>query len=158
MKELALTYVARFATSRAKLGQYLRRKLNERGWGGTGDPPVAALAEQMVAAGYVDDPAYALSKARTLGARGYGERRVAVALRAAGINEDDGAAARDLARDTASEAALRFARRKRLGPFATSPPDRRDSDKAVAAMIRAGHKFELAKHILNLPPNFESEP
>lgn len=153
-----MTYVARFATSRARLGQYLRRKLGERGWRGAGEPQVAALAEQMAAAGYVDDPAYALSKARTLGARGFGERRVEVALRAAGINEDDGAAARELARDTASEAALRFARRKRIGPFATSPPDRRDSDKALAAMIRAGHNFELAKHILNLPPNFESEP
>ena len=157
LKELALAYVARFATSRAKLGQYLRRKLGERGWSGAGDPQIMALAEQMAAAGYVDDPAYALSKARTLGSRGFGERRVAVALRAAGINEDDGAAARDLARNTASEAALRFARRKRIGPFAASPPDRRDSDKALAAMIRAGHPFEVARHILNLPPDFDAE-
>ena len=111
----------------------------------------------MAAAGYVDDPAFALSKARTLGSRGFGERRVAVALRAAGINEDDGAAARDLARNSASVAALRFARRKRIGPFAASPPDRRDSDKALAAMIRAGHPFEVARHILNLPSDFDAE-
>ena len=158
LKELALAYVARFATSRAKLGQYLRRKLGERGWAGAGDPPITALAEQMAAAGYVDDPAYALSRARTLGSRGFGERRVAVALRAAGINEDDGAAAHALARTNASEAALRFARRKRIGPFAASPPDRRDSDKALAAMIRAGHPFEVARHILNLPSEFDAEP
>lgn len=157
LNELALTYVARFATSRAKLGQYLRRKLNERGWAGASDAPVAAIAEKLADAGYIDDPAYALSKARTLGARGYGERRVAVELRAAGIDEDDGAAARDLARDGATEAALKFARRKRFGPFATSPPDRRDSDRALAAMIRAGHPFELAKHVLNLPQDFDSE-
>ncbi|MEO7814278.1 MAG: RecX family transcriptional regulator [Sphingomicrobium sp.] len=157
LKELALAYVARFATSRAKLGQYLRRKLHERGWAGEADAPVSAIVEQLAAAGYIDDPAFALAKARTLGSRGFGERRVAVALRAAGIEEDDGAAARDLARDGATAAALRFAKRKRLGPFATSPPDRRESDKAFAAMIRAGHPFELAKHVLGLPPDFDAE-
>lgn len=157
LNELALAYVARFATSRAKLAQYLHRKLKERGWAGEREAPVTALVEKLADAGYIDDPAYALSKARTLGARGFGERRVAMALRAAGIEEDDGAAARDLARDSAEEAALRFARRKRIGPFAAAPPDRRDSDKALAAMIRAGHPFELAKRVLALPPDFDAD-
>ena len=157
LREIALSYVARFATSRSKLGQYLRRKLNERGWEGEREAPIAAIVEKLADAGYIDDPAYALAKARTLGSRGYGERRVAGELRAAGIDEDDGAAARNLAHDGATEAALKFARRKRIGPFATSPPDRRDSDKALAAMIRAGHPFELAKHVLNLPQDFDSE-
>ena len=157
LRELALTYVARFATSRSKLGQYLRRKLKERGWAGEREAPVAEMVESLADAGYIDDPAFALAKARNLGSRGYGERRVALELRAAGIDEDDGAAARDHARNGASEAALKFARRKRIGPFATSPPDRRDSDKALAAMIRAGHPFDLAKQVLNLPPDFDSE-
>ena len=34
LNELALAYVARYATSRAKLLAYLARKLRERGWGG----------------------------------------------------------------------------------------------------------------------------
>ena len=34
LEELALAYVARFATSAAKLETYLRRKLRERGWEG----------------------------------------------------------------------------------------------------------------------------
>ena len=156
LRQLALTYVARFATSRSKLGQYLRRKLKERGWAGEREAPVSDMVEKLAAAGYIDDPAFALAKARNLGSRGYGERRVALELRAAGIDQDDGAAARDLARDGAREAALKFARRKRIGPFATSPPDQRDSDKALAAMIRAGHPFELAKQVLNLPPDFDS--
>ena len=156
LRQLALTYVAHFSTSRSKLGQYLRRKLKERGWAGEREAPVADMVERLADAGYIDDPAFALAKARNLGSRGYGERRVALELRAAGIDEDDGAAARDHARNGASEAALKFARRKRIGPFATSPPDRRDSDKAFAAMIRAGHPFELAKQVLNLPPDFDS--
>lgn len=157
LKELGLAYVARFATSRAKLSHYLKRKLHERGWAGSGDPPVAGIVEWAADSGFIDDPAYALSRARSLGARGYGERRVGQALRAAGIEEEDGAAARDHARATASEAALRFARRKRLGPFSSTPADRRDSDKALAAMIRAGHPFDVARRILLLPSDFDSE-
>ncbi|MEY4670243.1 MAG: hypothetical protein RLZZ415_122, partial [Pseudomonadota bacterium] len=66
LNELALAYLARFATSAAKLEAYLRRKLRERGWDGEGEPPVAALVERCVAAGYVDDAAYARSKAGSL--------------------------------------------------------------------------------------------
>lgn len=157
LKELGLAYVARFATSRAKLADYLRRKLRERGWAGSGQPPVADIVAWAAEAGFIDDAAYALSKARVLGARGYGERRVGQALRAAGIEEDDGAAARAHARETAEEAALRFARRKRLGPYAATPPDRKESDKALAAMIRAGHAFDLARRILSLPADFDSQ-
>ena len=158
LKELGLAYVARFATSRGKMADYLRRKLYERGWGGSGDPPVAQIVEWAAEAGFVDDQAYALAKAQSLGGRGYGERRVGQALRAAGIEEDDGAAARDFSRDTAEEAALRFARRKRIGPFGRTPVDRRESERAMAAMIRAGHAFELAKRILALPPDFDPVP
>ena len=157
LREMALSYVARFATSRAKLGHYLRRKLHERGWAGASEPSIATMVERLAEAGYIDDPAYALAKARTLGARGYGERRVDVALRMAGIADEDGAAARDHAHGEADEAALRFARKRRIGPFAAGPVDRRDSDKALAAMIRAGHSFERAKRVLSLPPDFDSD-
>ena len=157
LKELGLAYVARFATSRGKLSDYLRRKLYERGWGGAGEPPVVAIVEWAVEAGFIDDRAFALSKAQSLGGRGYGERRVGQALHAARIAEEDGAAALTHARDTAEEAALHFARRKRIGPFAIAPSDRKESDKALAAMIRAGHSFELAKRIVSLPPDFDPE-
>lgn len=157
LKELGLAYVARFATSRGKLADYLRRKLRERGWAGTGEPPIARIVDWAAEAGFVDDQAYALAKAQSLGGRGYGERRVGQALRAAGIEEEDGAAARDLSRETAEEAALRFARRKRIGPFGPPPSDRRESERAMAAMMRAGHGFEIARRVLALPADFDSQ-
>ena len=64
------------------------RKLRERGWDGDGEPPLEDLADRMVRLGYVDDRAYALSKARSLTGRGYGERRVRQALVIAGIDEE----------------------------------------------------------------------
>lgn len=152
LNELMLAYVARFATSRAKLAAYLSRKLKERGWAGAGEPPVAAMVEKAARVGFIDDAAYALSRARSLTARGYGERRVGQALHAAGIDEPDRAAARDFAREESVESALRFAKRRRIGPFAAEPPAPEAREKAFAAMVRAGHGFRLAKAILDLAP------
>lgn len=155
LNELALAYVARFATSRAKLASFLARKLRERGWADSAQPPIEAIVEKAARAGYVDDSAYALSKARSLTGRGYGARRVAEALRAAGIGEEDGEAARDLARAEAVDAAIRFAQRRRIGPFASERGDPKSQEKALAAMLRAGHSFQLARAILALPPEAE---
>jgi regulatory protein len=64
----------------------------------------------------------------------------------------DAAPANALARAEAVEAALHFARRRRLGPFGEASSDRQAQEKALAAMIRAGHGFSLAKAILALEP------
>jgi regulatory protein len=155
LNELMLAYVAKFATSRAKLGTYLTRKLKERGWAGAGEPPVEAMVEKAARVGFVDDAAFALGKARSLTARGYGERRVAQALHAAGIEDSDGEAARDHAQEEAVESALRLARRRRFGPFAATAADPAEREKQLAAMIRAGHGFRLAKAILGMAPGSE---
>jgi regulatory protein len=153
LNELALRYVGRFATTRAKLRSYLSRKLGERGWGGAGEPDPGAIAERFAEQGYVDDSSYALAKAQSLTSRGYGKRRIVQALRSAGIEEDEGAEAREHADAEAVSAALRFARRRKVGPFAESQErDPREHEKALAAMIRAGHGFELSRAILALAP------
>ena len=150
LDELALAYVARFATSRAKLEAYLRRKLRERGWAGEGDPPVAQVAARMVAAGYVDDAAFARIKSGSLLRRGYGMRRVAEALGAAGIGE----ALREEVRPgegAARRAALALARKRRFGPYAAGPLDRPLKEKQIAAMLRAGHPLDSARELVDAP-------
>jgi len=47
LNELALRYVGRFATTRAKLRTYLERKVRERGWSGDSEPDPAAIAERF---------------------------------------------------------------------------------------------------------------
>ena len=155
LDELALHYVSRFSTTRAKLTDYLRRKVRERGWEGEQAPDFERLVGRIAELGYVNDEAFALAKANSLSARGYGQGRVRQALQLAGVWDEDGAAARELAAQQAAEAALRFARRKRLGPFAVSPPDPREREKALAAMVRAGHGFALAKAVLDAAPGQE---
>jgi len=152
LDEMALRYVGRFATSRAKLSSYLKRKLRERGWDGTDDPAPDALAERLAGLGYVDDRAFALAKARSLTSRGYGERRVRQALTIAGIGEEEGGPALELAGTDSVEAALRFARRRSIGPYAGQRPDPKQRERALSAMIRAWHRFAMARAIVDMAP------
>lgn len=158
LERLGLFYAGRYATTRARLAAYLRRKLKERGWDGSGEAPVERLVERFAELGYVDDRAFAASRAAALLRRGYGERRVSDALKGAGIAEADSAEARDMAGEEALAAAHRFARRRRLGPYADSVPDRDARRRAAAAMARAGHRMELVRTVLDMSPADLPEP
>lgn len=156
LEELALAYVARFATTRSKLEAYVRRKLRERGWEGDRPPQPEALCERFVEAGYVDDEAWARMKAGSLLRRGYGGRRVAQSLHAAGIDAEvrEEVAPGDRA---ARRAALALAQRRRFGPWRRIGAeqedidvfDRADREKQIAAMLRAGHSLDIAREIVN---------
>jgi regulatory protein len=163
LEELALGYVARFGTTRAKLGDYLARKLRERGWAGEGEPEalIDTLVERLAGAGYVDDAAYARAKSRSLLRRGYGRRRVEQALGAAGI---DGALRAEVApaEPDARRAALALARKRGFGPFDRSQgggpePDRARRERQVAAMLRAGHPLESARALIDAPTIADAE-
>ena len=91
LEELALRYVGRYATTRAKLVQYLQRKVRERGWDGEETPDLAPIAARFAQLGYIDDRAFALANESSHTARGLGRRRLSLALRSAGVEEDDGA-------------------------------------------------------------------
>jgi regulatory protein len=155
LQELALRYVGKYATTRAKLRSYLSRKVRERGWDGGRAPDLEAIASRFAELGYIDDAAYALSKSRALSARGYGKRRLADKLRLDGVEQTDRAAAHAHADQEAVSAALRFAERRRLGPFAVAAPDPRQREKWIAAMVRAGHEFGLARAIATTAPGAE---
>ena len=155
LRELALRYVGRYATTRAKLRQYLSRKIRERGWDDDRAPELEPLADRFAELGLIDDAAYALAKSRSLSARGYGKRRLADQLRHAGIEEADGADAVAHAEEAAVDAALRLAQRRRIGPFADHLADPRQREKWIAAMVRAGHGFALARAICAMPPGQE---
>ena len=152
MRDMALRHVARFATSRGKLLTYLRRKLRERGWGGEQPADPEGLADRFVDLGYIDDAGYAVMKSAALANRGYGARRIDQDLRAAGVGEEDRVQAAAQTASAAWAAADRFARRKRVGPYATGPLDPKQREKAIAAFLRAGHDYALARRWVNAAP------
>jgi regulatory protein len=157
LEELGLRYVGRYATTRAKLRAYLSRKIRERGWDEPREPDLEALANRFASLGYIDDAAYALSKSHALTGRGYGRRRVIEKLRLAGVGEKDGAAAAEHADNEAVASALRFASRRRIGPYAAAAPDPKLREKWIAAMVRAGHSFALAQAVSRLEPGVEAD-
>ena len=158
LQELALRYVGKYATTRAKLRTYLARKVRERGWDGGREPDLDALANRFAELGYIDDASYAVAKSRALSARGYGKRRLAENLRQAGVSGEDGRAAFETADAEQVDAALRFARRRRFGPFASASVERPEREKWIAAMVRAGHAFGLARRIANMAPGSVIDP
>lgn len=148
LEELALAYVARFATSAFKLERYLARKLRERGWEGDGEPGIARVVERYVELGYVDDAAFARARAASLLRRGYGQRRIGQALGEAGIGEDLRQGVRP-GEAAARRAALVLARKRGFGPFGREALDRARREKQMAAMLRAGHALDTAREIVD---------
>jgi regulatory protein len=143
LERFALRYVERYATTRGRLADYLRRKIRERGWGGEATPDVMALAQRMADLGYVNDRLFA--------------RRVGQALRHAGIEDSDLDAVTPVVEASAISSAVAFARRKHIGPFARQITERPEQEKQLAAMLRAGHPFELSRKIVRMSPGDDLE-
>ena len=158
LNELALAYVARFATSGGRLSAYLARKIRERGWDDEVPADVAGLVEAMVARGYVDDAGFAMARGAGMMRRGFGARRIAETLSRDGIEAPLVAQASGTERER-RVAALAFAQRRRLGPFGTGSGENADLSKGrvdpatrarqVAAMVRAGHPYATASALID---------
>lgn len=166
LKDLALNYVSRYATTRHKLATYLRRKVREKGWDGAPETdetapegPEEAIAEVLELVdriGAVNDGLFAEGRTRALGRRGMGANRIRQALASAGIER--GVADEALSELDAVEAAVAFLRRRRWGPFGQGAPHDPDARrKAFAAMMRAGHAPDLSARLLRLSSEEELE-
>ncbi|GAB4127719.1 MAG: hypothetical protein Kow00104_13000 [Rhodothalassiaceae bacterium] len=157
----ALHYLARFAASEERLRCLLADRIARRNDGRRPpDREQAAWIEEIVAKcrrlGLIDDRAYALMRARGRLARGMAPDRIRADLRARGVAEDDlEAAFARLIEESGethpldAEAALRFARRRRFGPWRRdeATPDRRKRE--IAAFARAGFAYGLAARIVD---------
>lgn len=173
LRDLALHYVGRYATSKARLVRYLSRKIGEVGWA-DGAPPVdlPSLAREFEELGYISDSGYAQMRANGMAERGFGHRRIEQDLRANGIDDsvraqllriggdendpNDFDPQRLLALDR-NAAAITFARKKRIGPFAKSLADPDLRRKQTAQMLRAGHDFDIVRKLVNAGPGDEPE-
>ncbi len=152
LRALALHYAGRYATTRGKLTTYLNRKIRERGWDEEVSPDLETLIAGFVELGYVNDAGFAEARSRSFVRRGYGTRRLAQDLNAAGISENDSAEAMNEAQDGAWAAAENFARRKRIGPFGASIAPSEVKQKQLHAFLRAGHGWEIARRFVGAEP------
>lgn len=139
---------------------------------------VSIELDRLVELGYLDDRRFAQMRARQAFRSGKGEKRIALDLQKKGISADIihsaiAMAAKEI-RDEVNcglddegtepesadfQAALNYARKKRLGPFASQSSDERErvSQRALASMARRGFSFTLARRVLEMrevPPGW----
>ena len=167
LRALGLDYATRYGGTTASMARILDRRIQrwERAMLSAGDADVDAVAGQvavlkqtaakvvasLAALGAVDDAAFAKGRARRLRRSGRSRRAVLAHLGAKGVAATlaDAAAPEDEAAEFM--AALAFARRRRVGPFARDgePEDRM---RALAAFGRAGFSGAMARRALECDP------
>ncbi|MDA8050202.1 MAG: RecX family transcriptional regulator [Rhodospirillales bacterium] len=161
LHETAVSHLARYPTTRAGLQRVLFRRIARWARGAEGDADAIAasavaarsaaraVVERLVAAGAVDDAAFAVARARRLARSGTSRRGIAAHLIRRGLAGPVLAAA--LPQDPAVEltAALTLARKRRIGPFRSGPlADAAARRRELGALARAGFPGGVARAAL----------
>ena len=110
------------------------------------------VVAQLVAAGLLDDRAYAAAMTRAWHRRGASAKAIRAKLMAKGVTPDLAEASVSALRRDSSDpdlaAAVAYVRRRRLGPY--RPPERRAAlrERDLAALARAGFCYDLAQRVI----------
>lgn len=168
LERVALHYLDRYGASSEMLRRVLARRVDRRCRSRDEAPDAqAGLIEETVAraqrAGLIDDARFAAARLATLRRRGTSTRQARAKLSEKGIDADTISAAMSDERedageeaDTERQAALAYARRRRLGPH--RPPGAREANRErdLAAMARAGFPYALARAVLEADADEET--
>lgn len=159
LRRVTERYLERYATTTTHLRGLLRQRVRRSAAHHEADPePWLVLVDQEIArlveAGLLNDARYAEDRARALNRRGNGARVVREKLAAKGLRGDlVDDALQGLAEDGADPelaAACAWARKRKLGPWASArrdDPDQRRRD--LQRFGRAGFSYELARRVLD---------
>jgi regulatory protein len=165
LHQAALAYLARYSATSATLARTLNRHIDRWARSSEGDDVAAQTAAakrvvpevvaRLAAAGAVDDASFAQARSRRLLRTGHSRRAAAAHLAARGVPAEVVATA--LPDDAGQElaAAVAFARRRRIGPFAVQQPDAPAADRRrqdLGALARAGFSRETAERALDMAP------
>ena len=157
LRARALRYLERYGASQARLarvlGERARREAQAAGIEARAvEDDVASVVAELTELGLVDDAAYAQGRARALLRRGRSPARVRRALAADGIDRDDvesALAPHGTGDDLARAAAVRYARRRGLGPFRDPARRAERRDRDLQALVRQGFPYPLARRIID---------
>ena len=151
----AVHYLGRYTSSRQRLREVLqrfaRRKL-EHFEPAEISRAIDAVIADCVRLGYVDDAAFAMTRARSK--RRGGRSALAIRRSLAEHQIDDTlvdaalVAADETLADGELAAALRHAARRRIGPYARVKPDDSTHQRHLASLARAGFSFDIARQVM----------
>ena len=164
LANIALHYLARYAASEAGLRRVLDNRIRRAAMS---HPDFAADQERQSAlrqeiesiiakhrtTGAVNDAAFAEMKVNSLRRSGRSRTMITQKLKHKGLADTviDQALQPEADQDAQTvelQAALRLAKRRRLGPFRNTPADANQQRKDVAAMARAGFTFDIITRAL----------
>jgi regulatory protein len=159
-----LYYLQRYAASSARFRTVMSRKIDRscRHHPEQNRDECSRMLDRTILKfqelGYLNDGNYTRMKISSLLGRGLSRKMVMMKLQHAGIAGTQIDAALDAylqenettAEDTEMTAALKLARKKRVGPYAQGKDY--DRNKAIAAFARAGFSFDVIRKVLDLPP------
>jgi len=159
LTNIALNHLDRYASSAENLRRVLERRVfkaarfhedmdvNEaKGW-------IDALIKRYVESGLLNDSAYAETRARSLMQRGSSARLIRMKLMEKGLDEASiDAAFKALqvdAPDPELFAAIKLARRRRIGPYCDPAKRVELHDKHLAALARSGFSYDMAQRVVD---------
>jgi regulatory protein len=159
LREAAMNYLARYATTESGLRMVLHRRIDRwareasdenadrEGHAVAAKAAVPAIVARMVELGLVNDAAFAENRARGLARGGRSRAAITARLMAKGIDREQARSA--LPEDDGGElvSALILARKRRLGPFRApldAGRDRERRDKEMGLLARAGFPRDIA--------------
>lgn len=161
LRQAVLDYLDRFAASVRRLDQLMQRKIKASAAAHGDDPtPLLAVLPDILAAlakqGLLNDRDLAEAKTRSMIRRGGSRMKIRANLAGKGIDAETADLALERMKqefdDPDLEAAVAYARRRRLGHFRTDPESRAaNRQKDLAAMARAGFALSLARRALTEP-------
>ena len=160
LERAARHYLERYASSSAHLRRLLRARVAraQRVHGPDDGAALAAIepiVQSLIEAGALDDRAYAESLARSQARKGASRRAILARLAAKGLGptEREAALARlaEESTDPELEAAVAYARRRRLGPYRAAPEREGRRERDLAALSRRGFALDLARKVIDAP-------
>jgi regulatory protein len=153
----AVHYLGRYTASQQRLREVLRRFAVRKLVSHDGADVARAIdtvVGECVRLGYVDDTAFALTKARSKRRGGRSALAIRRSLQEHAIDPDlvdeALAAADEESTDGELVAALRHAARRRLGPYATRQGDAATRQRHLASLARAGFTLGIARQVMDL--------
>jgi regulatory protein len=156
LREAALNYLQRYATTEAGLRIVLQRRIDRWARKSTerddlgervtiAKAAIPEIVARMVELGLLNDAAYAENRAKGLALSGRSRRAILARLMAKGIDADQARGALPEVEGGELVSALILARKRRIGPFRKTEPD---PNREMGMMARAGFPRDVALRAL----------
>lgn len=161
LNNYAMFYLERFSSSSANLKKILMRRVH-KSVPFHGEPSIEKATQmvddvvaKLIELKIIDDALYAKSRTTSFRRAGNSKRQISAKLFAKGLeNEEIETAIETVDKAHAHDnpeltAAIRYAQRRRIGPYRSRPSSDPDQDKKdLAKLARGGFSFDVAKKAL----------